>query len=580
MADVHGEINRVLGPHLALMRKDIKSNWPTLDPELTLLHWLCERNNLQPPRGSLQSTGRSLPPVTAPVSYPSGAQTARELKAKSMELPPVQASTTPLLLRATPPPQPPKTKLMLKEMDFDAPHQPALGLRSVHKTKERMAIDSNRVQYRAKQLEFDNKAGAGAVATMRQEARGKFVAKVPLLSTAIITEEDQFWLVGKLRPCNAVAGQDVVTQGDPGDTLYIIEQGVCEVIRGGRYICDIGREDFFGELSVIHRRPRNATVRAKQNSTLLALTQADLFATIAPDKLRRMDTAAFSRFFSNIPAMEALTSKHKHFLTEKMCKTEYPAGSVLSSQNSLVVGSMRRLHIISGGACRWERRVKGEDGRNVEQAMIGAGDFFGLLAMFFGCPLDATIIAHEEPVTTMSIGYDELFQICQEHKAEHEDEEDEDILAIIKRTMMKFLVRKIPQLKDIEDNKLALIIAQSHEVTYKRWQPVYKCGEPSDTVFVLQTGTVCESVGDGMYASFDDKEFRESIEANKAAFTEIHQPGTVFGAEALENSDHTPQNTLAATSDARMLCIPGVVLRSTLKADLWKSEAALDELLQ
>jgi CRP-like cAMP-binding protein len=57
------------------------------------------------------------------------------------------------------------------------------------------------------------------------------------------------------------AGQSIVEQGDQGDGMYIVLTGKAQVDVGGRFH-DMGPGSFFGEMALIRRRKRSATVRA------------------------------------------------------------------------------------------------------------------------------------------------------------------------------------------------------------------------------------------------------------------------------------------------------------------------------
>ncbi|MFN8524755.1 MAG: cyclic nucleotide-binding domain-containing protein [Chloroflexota bacterium] len=63
------------------------------------------------------------------------------------------------------------------------------------------------------------------------------------------------------------AGDTIVRQGDPGDRFYVIADGRVEVLRGAdltatEQLAELGRGEFFGEMALLSRQPRNATVRA------------------------------------------------------------------------------------------------------------------------------------------------------------------------------------------------------------------------------------------------------------------------------------------------------------------------------
>ncbi|RMG16507.1 MAG: cyclic nucleotide-binding domain-containing protein [Deltaproteobacteria bacterium] len=76
------------------------------------------------------------------------------------------------------------------------------------------------------------------------------------------------------------AGEVVFEEGSEGDALYVIAEGEVEVVRkeGGaeKVLASLGAPEFFGEMSVIDKETRSATVRAKSPTRLLRLTVDNL----------------------------------------------------------------------------------------------------------------------------------------------------------------------------------------------------------------------------------------------------------------------------------------------------------------
>jgi CRP/FNR family transcriptional regulator, cyclic AMP receptor protein len=77
--------------------------------------------------------------------------------------------------------------------------------------------------------------------------------------------------------------QFIVLQGQVGTGLYVILEGSARVVRGSDELAQLGPGDFFGELSVIDQKPRNASVQAVEPTRCLALASWDLLDLLESD---------------------------------------------------------------------------------------------------------------------------------------------------------------------------------------------------------------------------------------------------------------------------------------------------------
>jgi MFS family permease len=59
------------------------------------------------------------------------------------------------------------------------------------------------------------------------------------------------------------AGRDVVTQGSPGSSLFVVVSGAADVVGDLDHVGSLGPGDTFGEIAVLRAVPRTATVRAR-----------------------------------------------------------------------------------------------------------------------------------------------------------------------------------------------------------------------------------------------------------------------------------------------------------------------------
>lgn len=73
-------------------------------------------------------------------------------------------------------------------------------------------------------------------------------------------------------------GSVIVKEGEPGETAFLILLGRAEVYLGSftdssKKICDLKQGTIFGEMSLLENKPRNATVLAGSDMTVLEITK-------------------------------------------------------------------------------------------------------------------------------------------------------------------------------------------------------------------------------------------------------------------------------------------------------------------
>jgi len=71
-------------------------------------------------------------------------------------------------------------------------------------------------------------------------------------------------------------GRELVREGDFSYEFMAIEEGDAEVTRHGEHLADLGPGDFFGEIGLLEKTLRTATVTAKTQMRLVTLTGWDL----------------------------------------------------------------------------------------------------------------------------------------------------------------------------------------------------------------------------------------------------------------------------------------------------------------
>lgn len=67
------------------------------------------------------------------------------------------------------------------------------------------------------------------------------------------------------------AGTLLVEQGEPGLLFFVVLAGTASVVRDGRAVTSLGPNDYFGELALLDKGPRSASVTSDTEMTLLVI---------------------------------------------------------------------------------------------------------------------------------------------------------------------------------------------------------------------------------------------------------------------------------------------------------------------
>jgi CRP-like cAMP-binding protein len=105
-----------------------------------------------------------------------------------------------------------------------------------------------------------------------------FMRDVPLFAGLLRSELDRIALV--MNPRDVAAGDVVCAEGEPGSEFFLIAGGEAEIERGGQTVAKLSVGDHFGELALLDRGPRSATVRAVTDLRLYVLRDESFAAVL------------------------------------------------------------------------------------------------------------------------------------------------------------------------------------------------------------------------------------------------------------------------------------------------------------
>ena len=194
-------------------------------------------------------------------------------------------------------------------------------------------------------------------------------------------------------------GDIIIRQGDPADRFYILAEGRVEVLReqGERepvVLAHLEPGAYFGEIGLLHKVARTATVRALSAVTALALDRADFEETVAESDLTASEISDLVQHrMTSMRLAEALPGLSPEQIAEVMPRVEpmrYSAGATIVRQGD----PPDRFYVLVRGEVEvLNHHPSGDD---IVLAVLGPGDYFGEVGLVQGRPRMATVRARTE----------------------------------------------------------------------------------------------------------------------------------------------------------------------------------------
>jgi CRP-like cAMP-binding protein/predicted MFS family arabinose efflux permease len=205
-------------------------------------------------------------------------------------------------------------------------------------------------------------------------------------------------------------GTDLVCQGDPGDSFYVVRDGTADVLVDGFCVGTVVQGASFGERALLRNVPRTATVRSRGPMQLLTLSREAFL------------TALTGHALATGPTVDPRLHRDASEWTEREKADQLSRLNLFSHLDS---GTLRQLAqtatvdqwsmgatIIRQGdeGDRFFVMLDGTASVSVGEEVVGElhpGDQFGEIALLHGVPRTAGVTASSQ-VTTLSLHRDDF----------------------------------------------------------------------------------------------------------------------------------------------------------------------------
>lgn len=215
----------------------------------------------------------------------------------------------------------------------------------------------------------------------------KMRLKVCLMKSFLFSnldDSDLSIVIGAMKEVPAEKGTTVITQGEDGDCLFVIESGKfdCTVKSGGQEklvkSCEVG--DVFGELALLYNCPRAASVTSTKRGVLWQLDR-ETFNHIVKEAAHKK-RVRYDAFLAKVSILESMDAYERSQLADALKAETFTDGQCIVTAGD----AGDKFYIVEEG--------KAEAVKSGQVAMqFGVGDYFGELALIRDQPRAATVTA-------------------------------------------------------------------------------------------------------------------------------------------------------------------------------------------
>ena len=121
------------------------------------------------------------------------------------------------------------------------------------------------------------------------------LASVELFSS--LSKKERRQIAQHADEVDVAEGSQLLREGEFAYEFFVIEEGSAEVVRDGDHVADLGPGDFMGEMGIVGKTQRNASVVARSPLKVIVLTEQDFrgISRSYPDVAKRIQEAVEER---------------------------------------------------------------------------------------------------------------------------------------------------------------------------------------------------------------------------------------------------------------------------------------------
>lgn len=305
--------------------------------------------------------------------------------------------------------------------------------------------------------------------TQIYEQNREFLEKVALLQPLSSRQKDS--LAASLVANKYISGQKIISEGESGQQLFIIKEGLVSVQRGTQEIARLHAGGYFGEMALLTNAPRSATCVAIEGPVkCVCLSRETLQKTLGNQLQDIIEKNTIMEAINKSESLSYLNKDQKESIIRELHQKSYKGGDVVI-QSGTPCNS--KLYIVITGRLQYARtsQIFADKGTAV-------GDIYVTQSNLDEQKYEDDMIAAAD----MKVGELTKYRFEVSIGGRYED--------VVKENAATNVLRKVYLFNTLDSTKMKELFGIIRSVKYSDGELVIKENNPIDSVYIVKRGKV------------------------------------------------------------------------------------------
>jgi len=339
-----------------------------------------------------------------------------------------------------------------------------------------------------------------------------------------IDRETKFDVIDAMYERIVKKNEQIFAQGDKDDIFYVIDHGMFHVIHNNRLYLELADGSSFGEHALMYNVARTATVVAKTDGNLWAISRETFQRTVSNHSHRKQ--SIYKNLLRSIPFLSSLNHEEISKLAEALEPMFFENGDTIISQGDL--GDY--FYIIKEGHVSVS---KSEHGIEKQLAPLSNGNYFGEFTLFNNSPRNKTTVVAQGLVRALALKRDNFTRLLG------------PMMDIVRRNAAQY--HSNTTTTDITNNSIqnSLMPLPDRQLIVTTTTSSTSSSSPSPTATTPQNNIQLHSVNQILNNDNDDYNNYNNIDEN---FTDVRRSSTTSSASTSTTTSTVNNNDAISSS--------------------------------